>query len=118
MYGFFIKANGFKHLVRLVKNCAAGSFVYAAALHTHKPVFHNVKQAYTVFAAQLIKGINQLYGAHFLAVNRRCNALFKVERYIGRLIGCHFGGYAHFKEAGLVVLRLVFRVFKVKSLVG
>ena len=102
----------------LVKDSASGGFINAAALHTYKTVFYNVEKSYTVLAAKLIKGRNKLYSSHFLAVNRCRNALFKMNGNIGGLIGRHFGGNAHLKEAFLIILGLVLGVLKVKTLVG
>ena len=44
--------------------------------------------------------------------------LLKVNGYIRRHVGCVYGRNAHFKEAGLFVLRLVACVLKVKTLMG
>jgi len=83
-----IQRNGFQHLVGAVQNGAAGCLIYAAALHAHQTVFHQIHQADAVSAADFIKGKHNLLSAHFLAIEGYRHALFKVQRNIFRLVGC------------------------------
>jgi hypothetical protein len=73
-------------LVGLVEDGAARGLVDAAALHAHQPVLHDVQQADAVFAAQLVELVDNLLGAHLLAVDGRGHALFKLQLHIGGLV--------------------------------
>ena len=51
MLSVLVERYGLKHLVRLVKNGAAGGLVNAARLHADKPVFNKIGKTNSVFAA-------------------------------------------------------------------
>ena len=102
--------------MREIEDRAAGRLIHAAALHADKAVLHDVEQTDAVGTADLIQCEDDVLCAHLLAVQRNRLALDKVERDIGRLVGCVDRGDAHLEEAGLLILRLVARILEVKSL--
>ena len=117
MHCHLVKSKSFKVVMRRIKNSSAGSFVYAAALHTNKSVFYNIEKSDTVFAAEFIELEDNILGAEFFAVKRYRNALFKIKSDVCGSIGCLKGRNAHFKEAVLIVKRFVSCILKIKSLV-
>ena len=70
-----------------------------------------------MIADDLVERLDHGNAVHLLAVNGNGNALFEAYCDIGRLVGSLLGGLTDFKEAGLVILRLVRGVFKVETLV-
>ena len=104
--------------MRLIEYRAARRLVYSAALHADEPVLNDVEKTDAVLAADLVQLQDYLLRAHCFAVESYGNALLKVEGYVGGGVGRHDRGDAHLKEAFLLVLRLVARVLKVKTLVG
>ena len=102
----------------LVQDGTAGGLVDAAALHADQTVLNNIQQADAVRAAQLVQVLDQLNALHLLAVHGGGDALLEVDLDVGRLIGGLLGGNAQLQEAGLIVLRLQGRLFKVKTLMA
>ncbi len=87
-----IQRNGFQHLVGARYRMAPPGALYAAALHAHQTVFHQIHQADAVSAADFIKGKHNLLSAlDFLAIEGYRHALFKVQRNIFRLVGACIG---------------------------
>ena len=113
-----VQAQLFKLIVCVVKDCAARSLINAAALHADKSVLYDIRKAYAVLAAELVKRRYNFHTVHFLAVDGGRLALFKMNRHIGGLVRGLLRGNAELKEARVVVLRLVCRIFKVKTLMG
>ena len=98
-----------------IEYCTAGSFVYAAALHTHKPVFNHIDYADAVFAAYFIELFDDGHTVEFLAVDCGGNTLFKVNGYVCALVGRLPRRNAEFEN--FIVLRLVGGVFQIEALV-
>ena len=105
-------------LVSEVQNGSARRLVNTAVLHAHQTVLNDVDNANAVLAAQLVELLDNLRNLHLLAINGNGNACFKIDGHIRRLVGCLHGRHAHLKEAFFFVLRLVRRIFQVKTLVG
>ena len=104
--------------MRLVQDGAAGSLVYAAALHADQTVLDDIEQTDTVLAAQLVELEDDILRGHLLAVEGDGSALFKFDGDISRLVGGVDRGYAHLEEAGLLICRLVVGILEVKALMA
>ena len=103
--------------MRKVENISTRGLINAAALHSHKTVFNNIKKSYTVCAADFVKLENNLFCAHLLVVERDGNPRFKIKSYIRSRVGSVDGRNAHFKKTFFLIKRLIARIFKVKPLV-
>ena len=60
---------------------------------------------------------NDIFGGHFLAVQRNGYALFEIQRNVGGFVRRLHGRHAHFEETGFVVHGFVARVFEVETFV-
>ena len=113
MLCFTVKAYLLKCFMRFVR-IARREFHNAAALHSHKPVFNHINKSAAVCSAELIQLFNKSNAVHFLTVNGGRHTFFKMNCNISRFVGSLFRRNAHLKD--LVILWLICRVFKIKSL--
>ena len=118
MEHFLVNRDHFQMLVSEVQNGSARRLVNTAILHAHQTILNDVDNANAVLAAQLVKLLDNLRNFHLLAINGNGNASFKIDGHIRRLVGCLHRRHAHFQEAFFFVLRLVRRIFQVKTLMG
>ena len=117
--GVAVEADFFQLVVSVVEDGAARSLIHAAALHADQTVFHHVHDADTVSAAQLVELLDEFHSAQLFAVDSGGNALLKVDGHVFRL-GREPARErnAQLQEVGVVILRLVGRVFQIEALVG
>ena len=116
--GVFIKADSFEIVVCEVKNFSAGSLVNATTLHSYKTVFHDVEKSDTVRAANLVKFKDDFLCAHLFTVECNGTTLLEVDSDVGGSIGSHKRRNSHFKEAFLLIHRLVACILKIKTFVA
>ena len=113
-----IQSQSFQHLMSLIEDGTAGRLIDAAALHAHKTVLHYIVQADAVAAADLVELCNDGSGLQLLAVQSHRHTLFKFQLHKLGLVRRGLGADAQLKEAGFVVLRLVARIFQIKTFVA
>ena len=115
---FLVQGNGFQHIVCVVQNGAARSFINASGLHADQTVFYQIRQTDAVCTAQFVQLFYQFYSTHFLAVDSSRDTLFKVNGHISGLVRSLDRRNAQFQEAFLFILRLVCRIFQIQTFVG
>jgi len=116
--GELVQRQSFQHFVGFVQDGAAGGLIDATALHAHKTVLHYIVQADAVAAADLVELCNDGSGLQLLAVQSHRHTLFKFQLHKLGLVRRGLGADAQLKEAGFVVLRLVARIFQIKTFVA
>ena len=103
-------------LMRLIHDGAARRLIDTAGLHADHAVLQNIDDADTILAAQLIQLRQKGDRIQLLAIQCDRNALFKIQRDLGRFIRRLLRGHAQLQQ--LVVVRRIGGVFQFQSFVA
>ena len=100
MQGSPVQGEGFQLAVGIEQDRAAGGLVYAAGLHPHQTVFHQVGDADTMFGAQFVQFFQQRDRVQLAVVDRNRRTFFKTDFHIFRGVGSgfrRFGNHAQIR---------------------